>query len=360
MRSRRLTWSEYCFLLEIVPIDQLFDLPFPLRRNEALEHARRHDREWVQRFGLTPSDESATWFTMWDIPRLAAYGFPDATPEGLALCADAMAFFFLFDDQFDGPLGRRPDRVALACQDFIDLVHGLRPTRTSGPLLHAFAELWDRCRRGAPPSWQARAAGEWEYYFAAHAHEALNRLRGRPTGRDEYLEVRHGIAATDLPISLGERASRLDVPPVAFHAPQLRILRRTAIEITFMCNDVYSLEKEESRGDMDNLVLVIEHEDGVSRDVALGRARHEVAERCARFQALSGQVPDVCAQLGLSAAHSAVVHGYVAVMTGWIRGYHEWETETLRYARASDVLPAHSPGYFDRLVTFTKDGDPRA
>jgi hypothetical protein len=30
-----------------------------------------------------------------------------------------------------------------------------------------------------------------------------------------------------------------------------------------MYNDVYSLEKEEARGDMDNLVLVIEHEENL-------------------------------------------------------------------------------------------------
>ncbi len=45
------------------------------------------------------------WYSSWDTPRLAAYGFPDATAVRLDLCVDAMAFFFVFDDQFDGPLG---------------------------------------------------------------------------------------------------------------------------------------------------------------------------------------------------------------------------------------------------------------
>ena len=333
----------------------MFEFPFPLRRNRALDRARRHTVAWVRHCGLTPSEESESWFAMWDIPRLASYGFPDASPQGLELASDAMAFFFLFDDQFDGPLGLRPDRVAQVCQEFIDVVHGLRPRGAAAPALRAFADLWDRCRAGASASWQVRAAGEWEYYFAAHAHEAINRLRGEPAGFDEYLEVRRGIAATDLPLSLGERAAGLDLPPVALHAPGLRILRRTAIEITFMCNDVYSLEKEESRGDMDNLVLVIEHEDALSRDAALARAWREIGERCARFTALVTRVPGVCAGLGLTERQTAVVHGYVDVMTGWIRGYHEWETETLRYAHAGEILPAHGPGYFDHLVAFTED-----
>lgn len=340
-----------------MPADHIFEFPFPLRQNGELDHARCHTDAWVRRYGLVPSAESERWFTMWDIPRLACYGFPDASPHGLGLASDAMAFFFLFDDQFDGPLGRRPDRVARVCQELIDVVHGQSPGASAASVLQAFADLWDRCRAGASPSWQARAAGEWEYYFAAHAHEAINRLRGEPAGFEEYLEVRRGIAATDLPLSLGERAAGLDLPPVALHAPVLRILRRTAIEITFMCNDVYSLEKEESRGDMDNLVLVIEHEDELSREVALARAWREIADRCARFIALAARAPEVCAGLGLTRAQADAVHGYVDVMTGWIRGYHEWETETLRYTRAGEILPSHGPGYFDHLVAFTEEED---
>jgi pentalenene synthase/avermitilol synthase len=45
-----------------------------------------------------------------------------------------------------------------------------------------------------------------------------------------------------------------------------------------------------------------------------------------------------------------VVDRYVEIMAAWIRGYHEWETETLRYAKAVEVLPAQAPGYFEELL----------
>jgi pentalenene synthase/avermitilol synthase len=166
----------------------------------------------------------------------------------------------------------------------------------------------------------------------------------------EYLELRRGIAATDLPISLGERAAMIDVPPAVFHSPQLRIMRQIAIDITFMCNDVYSLEKEEARGDMDNLILVIEHQQNLSRPQALARAQRKIAQRCSRFQRLNTQIPNVCAQLELTARQRTVVDRYVEIMAAWIRGYHEWETETLRYAKAVEVLPAQAPGYFEELL----------
>lgn len=333
-----------------MPQDVEFDLPFPLRVSADLEGARRRNLAWVRRLGLVSGEDSADWFSMWDMPSLAAFGFPHAAGDGLDLCTDAMTFFFLFDDQFDGPLGRRPDRVADVCGEFIDLVHGARPRGAAGPLPHAFADLWDRCREGAPPRWRARAACEWEYYFAAHAHEAINRDRRAPAELEEYLQVRRGVAATDLPVSLGERASAIDVPPAAFHSPQLRIMRQTAIDVTFMCNDVYSLEKEEARGDKDNLVLVLEHGQSLSRPQAIARAQHEVARRCSRFQELRDQIPELCARLGLAGEQRTAVDRYAEIMASWIRGYHEWEMRTLRYARAGDVLPAAEPGYFEELL----------
>jgi avermitilol synthase len=333
-----------------MPQDVEFVLPFPLRISTDLERARDHNLQWVQRLGLVAGGESLAWFSMWDMPKLAALGFPYATGEGLDLCADAMAFFFVFDDQFDGPLGRHPDRVAGICQGFIDIVHGAWPAGSAGPLLRAFADVWDRCQQGASARWRARAAGEWEYYFATHAHEAINRNRGTPAGMREYLQVRRGVAATDLPISLGERAARIEVPPAVFHSPQLRIMRQTAIDITLMCNDVYSLEKEEARGDMDNVVLVIEHEQNLPRAKAVAHAQRKITQRCARFQRLRAQIPDVGAQLELTAQQWTVVDRYVEVMATWIRGYHEWETQTLRYAQAVDVVPATAPGYFEELL----------
>lgn len=333
-----------------MPQDVEFVLPFPLRISTDLDRARDHSLQWVQRLGLVAGGESLVWFSMWDMPKLAALGFPYATGEELDLCADAMAFFFVFDDQFDGPLGRHPDRVANICQGFIDIVHGARPGRSAGPLLRAFTDVWDRCQDGAPPRWRARAACEWEYYFAAHAHESINRNRGTPAGMREYLQVRRGVAATDLPISLGERAATIDISPAVFHSPQLRIMRQTAIDITLMCNDVYSLEKEEARGDMDNLILVIEHEHNLPRAKAVARAQRKIAQRCSRFQRLRDQLPHVCAQLQLTAQQRAIVDQYIEVMATWIRGYHEWETQTLRYVQAVDVLPATAPGYFEELL----------
>ncbi|MFE5588236.1 terpene synthase family protein [Kitasatospora sp. NPDC056531] len=255
-----------------------------------------------------------------------------------------------FDDQLDGPLGRAPDRVARVCQGLIDIVHGARPHPAAGPCATAFADVWRRSTDGAPPGWVARVAHEWEYYFAAQAHEAINRRRGTPSDMEQYLQVRRGIAGTGLTVSLAERTAGITVPPSAFHSPQLRTMREITVDIPLMSNDVYSLEKEEARGDMDNLVLVIEHTQRCSREQAVAAAREEVHRCCARFRQLARDVPGVCVQLGLDPRERAAVDMYIEVMSAWMGGYGAWQSETLRYTGAGKAVPSSGPGYVENLL----------
>ncbi|MFC5185536.1 terpene synthase family protein [Actinomadura harenae] len=333
-----------------MPQDIAFDLPFPLALSPDLEGARLGNLEWVQQLGLVTKGRSLEWYLSWDMPRLAAHGFPYARGTALDLCTDAMAFFFVFDDQFDGRLGQDPAGAARACRQLIDIVHGARPRAGADPCAVAFADIWARSTDGARPGWVARTAHEWEYYFATQAHEAIGRLRGTPADMQTYLQIRRGISGTGLPLSLGERAAGITVPAAAFHSPQLRIMRQAAIDVTFMCNDVYSLEKEEARGDMDNLVLVIEHSRHCDRDEAITGACEEVRRRVERFQELARQVPGLCAQLGLTSDEVTDVRAFVDVMTAWMSGYHAWQTQTHRYTHAPDVVPHTGPGYFDQVL----------
>ncbi|GAT67318.1 terpene cyclase [Planomonospora sphaerica] len=342
-----------------MPQDIAFDLPFPVRTSPDAEGARRRNLRWVQQHRLVTGDQALAWYRSWDMPRLAACGFPYAQGPELDLCTDAMAFFFLFDDQFDGPLSRAPRDVARLCQSMIDIVHGTGPRRQADPCSAAFADLWRRSTDGAPPGWAARTAHEWEYYFAAHAHEAVNRCRAVPSDMERYLQVRRGVAGTALPVSLGERAAAITVPAVAFHSPHLRIMREITVDVTLMCNDVYSLEKEEARGDMDNLVLVIQHARGCSRQEAVAAARDEVHRHVTRFRQLAAEVPDMCRQVGLTGPQCAAVEAYVEVMTAWMSGYHLWETETARYRAAVDVLPDSGPGHFEKLLGSEPEQDSR-
>ncbi|MFF0411175.1 hypothetical protein ACFYUY_12095 [Kitasatospora sp. NPDC004745] len=84
---------------------------------------------------------------------------------------------------------------------------------------------------------------------------------------------------------------------------------------------------------MDNLVLVLEHERGLSRRGALTGGRAEVDRRIADFQRLAAELPDLCRRLGLDPTQVGAVETYVRVMGAWIGGYHAWQTRNGRFRR---------------------------
>ncbi|WP_280359159.1 terpene synthase family protein [Nocardia otitidiscaviarum] len=334
-----------------MPQDTRFNIPFPHYISPDLESSRIHNSEWVKEYSLVTTSEARDWYDSWDMPKLAAYIYPFARREDLDLGCDIMAFFFLFDDQFDGPLGQRPDQVATVCTRLIECIHDSSGARSkaANPCERAFADIWHRSRLGSDLGWCARASHWWEYYFASYVHESLNRSAGAPISMEQYLQVRRGMAATDLSISIGERVSRVDVPPVAFHSPQLRIMRRIAADVPFMCNDVYSVEKEAARGDLDNMVLVIEHERNVSRATAVEEIVQKVDIECQRFRTLAQELAAMFVRLNLPEGERAGIRNYIDVMAAWMRGFQEWQIQTLRYRTAMEVVPSHAPGYIEEL-----------
>jgi hypothetical protein len=213
----------------------------------------------------------------------------------------------------------------------------------------AFADLWDRSSDGMSRAWVDRTACDWERYFASYPHEAVNRRsRAIPT-IDDYLTIRRGSAATESVTDMVERLNRIEVPLAAFHSPQLRIMRQVAADVPFMCNDVYSYEKETARGDVYNLVTVLCHERRQSVEQAVSEIQDMVAEQVHRFAELRDQVGLMMDHLALSDPQRQHVRRYVTGLGDWLCGHNDWMTQTVRY-RAGGTPPACRPGYLEELL----------
>ncbi|HJD85125.1 hypothetical protein [Kitasatospora aureofaciens] len=309
--------------------DTSLEIPFPYRRSPHGPYATALHRDWLIRHPLLP-DADHPGYAHWEVVDLAALGYPDAGPDELALAADLMGFYFLFDDQFDGPLGRRPAEVAPICERLIAVLHGARPDQHS-PVETAFADLWARSVRGMPARWQARAAYNWEYYFASHPAEAAGRISARPPDRDGYLELRRGTAAMETIFDMVERIGQFEVPASVLHHPVLRQIRQLAADIPSLSNDVRSFPLEAPRGDVNNLVMIVQRERHCSAEEACSAVMAEaqlMVERCAE---LHERLPDVFLELGLSRIERTIAQRYADGLITWLAGYLSWEARTGRY-----------------------------
>jgi avermitilol synthase len=283
------------------------------------------------------------------VAELAGYSFHLARGDDLDLCVDLMSFYALFDDPFDGPLGRDPLRAADVCARLVNVLHD-PSCLYAMPLTSFFADIWRRSLERASRSWECRAKHNWEYYFSTSVGEAADRVRAIHPPLDHVLQVRRGTSATltvvDYIELTGGQPGALTMRPVVFHMPQLRILRDIAADVPLLLNDVHSLAKEERCGDVDNVVLAVETERMCSRAEAIGIVHAMIMEKTARFIDVEAQIPQMCGDLDLPEAEHEDVARYADGLRSWIRGYHEWERETARYTLAGQ-LPVDQPNYLE-------------
>src|SRR5579862_8691977 len=98
----------------------LFDIPFPLRSSPDVPRAQANNIERLRAHGIVRSEAAQLSYSSWKVAELAGYSFHLARGDDLDLCVDLMSFYALFDDPFDGPLGRDPLRAADVCARLVN------------------------------------------------------------------------------------------------------------------------------------------------------------------------------------------------------------------------------------------------
>jgi hypothetical protein len=329
--------------------EDVIRIPGPVRHNPLEETAARHNLQWLRAHGMLRDERAQRLYDRWFIPGLASASFPDADLAELCLAVDQCAFYFLFDDQFDGERGARPAEVTRVCAPLITTLHTGRAPEHPSPVESAFADLWRRGSQGMSARWRARAAFHWEGYFMAHPSEALGRAipDARPN-RDAYLVLRRGASGVDTVLDLVERILG-EVPTAAYHNPQLTLMRQLAGDAPAINNDVYSYAKEAPRGDVYNLAVITQRERGLSREQAFTLVRDEAQRMANDFFVLAEQIPAIAIALGCTGEEGASVLRYVDGMGDWMRGYFSWEASTVRY-RPEGALPVDQPNYLEELL----------
>lgn len=310
--------------------DTSLELPFPYRRSPHQAQAAAHHQDWLQRHRELAAGTAEFTYAHWEVAELAAVSYPDCSPTDLGLATDLLGFYFLFDDQFDGLLGHRPAQVALICDRLCAIIHGARPDGTS-PVERAFADLWRRSIQGMSARWRARAAYNWEWYFASHPSEAAGRASRQLPDRDGYLMLRRGTAAMETIFDMVERLNRFEVSPTALHHPVLRQLRQLAADIPSLSNDVRSYPQEAPRGDVCNLVMIAQRERACSPEEACSVVISEAQRMVDRFTDLSAELTDAYRWLELDQPQREAAQRYADGMRNWLAGYLHWEERTGRY-----------------------------
>lgn len=324
-----------------MPQDIEFHLPFPVHVSPEEDHARTRALAWARHHELitTPSDEHR--FTSWDIAGLMARWAPCAVGAGLDLAVNAVNVLTIVDDQLDGSLATRPEEVTGVCGQFRRITHAKDPLRaaaTAGPLARAYADVLSRLYTGRSSYFRAKTASQWSGFLDACVEETYNRADRHTPSRDEYFITRRRSGVVPPMIGMVEAACNFEVPRRIYELPASRRMVEIVADVVDAINDVHSVEKEEHRGDVHNLVLVIEHETGASRAACLAEIVELVGAWTTEFLSLEGDLD----QYVTDAADRTVARLFVDALRAIMPGYCDWSATTRRY---SDTIPATEPAY---------------
>jgi len=235
-----------------------FTIPFPLRVDPEVERMRAHGLDWARSRDLVTTDAAAMRLDGARFDRLTAYAYPDARGAGADLPTDWMYWFFLFDDWFDGPLGRDPAAMRELVGVMTDHIYGTADavTAASPPLLRAFAELHDRSAAGMSPAARGRFAEDLAQYLFTNYIEAFHRVRGGPDDLDTVTHMRRYSIGVLPSLDFGEPALGFEVDAQLLGGDPLDRMRTITADVIACVNEAHSLGKDLAIGETTSAAVV--------------------------------------------------------------------------------------------------------
>ncbi|MFI2433572.1 terpene synthase family protein [Streptomyces sp. NPDC018693] len=254
-----------------------------------------------------------------------------ASYEDIVLLSQWMAWSFVLDDQHD--LLIRSGRVDTwrPVSDAITgyLTHGrtdLLPRSARSPLVDTFVELCDRILAGMPPNARARYRTHVPLMLRSLDQEARNRRPGyRPPVAGYVLTRRHSSQLLPM-MDMVEAALGIDIPPKVHDSPAVQELAWSAIDVISWGNDVFSLPKEYSCGDTNNLVALLASWQDWSLHEAVRAVEDRIRYRVEDFLATARELPAVLDALGVTdPAQRAAAELRVRSYEDWMIGSDLWQ-----------------------------------
>lgn len=310
-------------------------LPYGPRLNAEHPRAAADHLEWPKSFGLITDETGERRHRSGNYAELACRFYPTAVGAELDLGVDLMSWFFLFDDQFDGPLGSDLDKSRAVVAD-LEAVLAESPADGSGgktKIAIAFHDIWRRTCDPMPDHFVRRARQNWIGYFQGYLTETEAKRDRRQFSPGDYLAVRRATIGVLPTLDMAERVTLSALPARLYDGPTITAQRAIAIDVNVLFNDVASYEKELTLGEINNLVLILtqgRHDDA-------GRAAREIVQLARNlireFTALSSVVEQHLAGIyDLSPADRETLTNYQQnALVTLIRGSLDWHRTSGRY-----------------------------
>jgi germacradienol/geosmin synthase len=275
--------------------------------------------------GLAGDGMSSAVYTALDVPQAAARLYPCAGTDDLLVLTNWLALPVLFDQEFTTASEDSADLRASVSRELIAIPY--RPAGTppglDHPITDAWVQVWELLSDGMSESWCDRVASSWARSLAAHAERAPG--DDSPMRLDEYLAYRRRAVGTHQ-MHAAERSRGYELPAgICAHALVCR-LRVAAADVVAWMNDIHWAQWAQQRGDGRNLVAVLQHERGYSRQAAFDEAVWMTRQQVQVYLHAEAALARLHRELWLTPDQRVAVDMLVEGVRQWIAGNRDWSS----------------------------------
>ncbi|MGW2665331.1 terpene synthase family protein [Nocardia tengchongensis] len=307
-------------------------MPFgPAGLNPAEAQAEAGMWSWLEAYALVPTEPTRRRMERTLPARMYALWCPSAGVEELTLLSQYTAWAFIVDDQFDIEIPE-PTRCLEAVTAIEAVLDGTESP--SGVLAIAFAELWDRLRRGRSAAWRESVRGEIRDWLWTYYTESVGRLSGNLPDLETYRAHRRDGVALYVFLDISERAEGVDLSAAVRHLPAMRSLRAAAVEHMGLFNDVLSVASDEASGYLYNSVLLAQYHHGHDRAQARQLVNGMLSDCVSRMTEAIERLPTELDDAGIAGRDRADALATAANYTVYVRANHDYHYQAARYTSA--------------------------
>ncbi|MEH2067349.1 MAG: terpene synthase [Nostoc sp.] len=304
--------------------------PFSPQINKHVDILEKHAVEWVLQFNLLANESSYKRFCKSKFFFLAASAYPNCQLEELKIANDWLSWVFIWDDQCDlSNLGRQPDVLKNFHRRFLEILNGGELTSKDIPLAYALRDLRERILKIGSKEWFHYFVDRYQGYFDGCVQEAINRLHEITPDVESYMLIRRLSLGGYLCLALMEFCDYITIPEFFRNHQVMKELKIMTINILAWCNDIFSVHREMSSGDVHNLVLLIHHQQMLSLEKATIAASEMHNQEVHRLKEFELSIPSFGEELDAELAkYISGIHSWISANLNWY--YHSGRYETIK------------------------------
>lgn len=300
--------------------------PFPSQINKHVDVLEDYALQWVTRFNLLKDESAYQQFRKSKFYLLAASAYPNCQLEELKIANDVISWLFIWDDQCDmSYLGKQPEFLKSFCNRFIEILNGAELTSQDIALGYALNDIRKRIIKRGSITFFHHFVCNFEDYFHGCLEEANNRVQLILPALDAYIAIRSSSAAATLCLTLIEFCDQVMIPYSLRNHEIINKINRMTTNILAWTNDIFSVEREMSSGEVHNLVLILKVQNNSTLKEAITSAAELHDKEVKSLANLEASIPYFGKEV------DAEIAKYLSGLHSWIRGNLDWYSQSGRY-----------------------------